>query len=123
MAQVRPTAAELIEAVREFVAGPVTAALSDQAAFHARVATNVLAMVERELDLGPASDAAELARLEALLGCAGSLAELNAELARQIRDGALDRRRAEVLDHLRRTSRDKLSIANPRYLGGRPAHG
>ena len=49
MAQVRPTAAELIEAVREFIAGPVSAALSDQAAFHARIATNVLAMVEREL--------------------------------------------------------------------------
>ncbi len=116
MAQVRPTAAELIEAVREFVAGPVTAALSDQAAFHARVATNVLAMVERELELGPALEAAETARLEALLGRDGSLAELTAVLARAIRDGALDHRLAEVLDHLRRTSREKLTITNPRYL-------
>ncbi len=116
MAQDRPTAAELIEAVREFIAGPVTAALSGQAAFHARVATNVLAMVERELEHGPASDAAEAARLKALLGRDGSLAELNTALAQAIRDGALDHRRAEVLDHLRRTSRDKLTIANPRYL-------
>ncbi len=116
MAQDRPTAAELIEAVREFIAGPVTAALSGQAAFHARVATNVLAMVERELEHGPASDAAEAARLKALLGRDGSLAELNTALAQAIRDGALDHRRAELLDHLRRTSRDKLSIANPRYL-------
>ncbi len=116
MAQARPTAAELIEAVREFIAGPVSAALNNQAAFHARVATNVLAMVERELELGPALDAAELARLKALLGRDGSLAELNSALARAIRDGALDHRRTEVLDHLRRTSREKLSIANPRYL-------
>ena len=116
MAQVRPTAAELIEAVREFIAGPVSAALRDQAAFHARVASNVLAMVERELELGPALDAAETARLKALLGRDGGLAELNAALAGAIRDGALDHRRGDVLDHLRRTSREKLSIANPRYL-------
>lgn len=120
MAQDRPTAAELIEAVREFIAGPVSAALSGQAAFHARVAINVLAMVERELEDGPAMAAAETARLEALLGREpgpeGSLAELNAALARAIRDGTLDHRAAEVLDHLRRTSLDKLAIANPRYL-------
>ena len=116
MAQDRPTAVELIEAVREFIAGPVGAALSDQAAFHARVATNVLAMVERELELGPALDAAEMVRLKALLGRDGSLAELNTAFARAIRDGELDHRRGDVLDHLRRTSREKLSIANPRYL-------
>ena len=120
MAQDRPTAAELIEAVREFIAGPVSAALDGQAAFHARIATNVLAMVERELKIGPAMAAAETARLRTLLdrgpGVAGGLAELNAALARAIRDGTLDHRRAEVLDHLRQTSRDKLSIANPRYF-------
>ncbi len=120
MAQDRPTAQELIEAVREFIERDVMAALDGQQAFHARVAANVLAMVERELAMGPASDAAELARLEALLGRAGTLAALNAELARQIRDGALDLRHSEVLEHLRRTSRDKLAITNPRYMQGRP---
>ena len=120
MAQDRPTAQELIEAVREFIERDVMGALDGQQAFHARVAANVLAMVERELAMGPASDAAELVRLEALLGRAGTLAELNAELAKQIRDGVLDRRLAEVLEHLRRTSRDKLAITNPRYMQGRP---
>ena len=120
MAQDRPTAQELIEAVREFIERDVMAALDGQQAFHARVAANVLAMVERELAMGPASDAAELVRLEALLGRAGTLAALNAELARQIRDGALDLRHSEVLEHLRRTSRDKLAITNPRYMQGRP---
>jgi hypothetical protein len=49
----RPTASELLEAVREFLAGQVMPATSGQLAFHARVAANVLGIVARELELGP----------------------------------------------------------------------
>ncbi len=49
----RPTASELLEAVREFLTDQVRPATSGQLAFHARVAANVLAMVLRELELGP----------------------------------------------------------------------
>jgi aminoglycoside phosphotransferase (APT) family kinase protein len=49
----RPTASELLEAVREFLTGEVMPATSGQVAFHARVAANVLAIVARELELGP----------------------------------------------------------------------
>ncbi len=49
----RPTASELLEAVREFLTGQVMPATSGQLAFHARVAANVLAIVARELELGP----------------------------------------------------------------------
>jgi aminoglycoside phosphotransferase (APT) family kinase protein len=48
----RPTAAELLEAVREFLAGQVMPATSGQLSFHARVAANVLGIVARELELG-----------------------------------------------------------------------
>jgi len=50
----RPTASELLEAVREYLLGSVMPATSGQVAFHARVAANVLAIVARELELGPA---------------------------------------------------------------------
>ncbi len=40
----------------------------------------------------------------------------NAELCARIRAGALDDRRAEVFAHVRQTVRDKLAIANPKYL-------
>ena len=49
----RPTASELLDAVREFLTDQVMPATSGQLAFHARVAANVLAIVARELELGP----------------------------------------------------------------------
>jgi aminoglycoside phosphotransferase (APT) family kinase protein len=57
----RPTASELLEAVREFLTGQVMPATSGQVAFHARVAANVLGVVARELELGPPPDACGLA--------------------------------------------------------------
>ncbi len=48
----RPTASELLEAVREYLLGSVMPATSGQVAFHARVAANALAIVARELELG-----------------------------------------------------------------------
>jgi hypothetical protein len=116
MAQDRPTIGELLEAVREFLSQRVAPELEGHTAFHTRVSINVLAMLERELALGPALDAAERERLETLLGRRGSLDELNAELAQCLRQGGLDERRDEVVAHLRETVRGKLSIANPRYI-------
>jgi len=57
----RPTASELLEAVREFLTGQVMPATSGQVAFHARVAANVLGIVARELELGPLPSDAGLA--------------------------------------------------------------
>lgn len=112
----RPTAAELVASVREYLEHDVMAATEGRVAYHARVAVNVLGMVERELALGPAQDAAEHERLVAFLGHDGTIEELTAELARGIRDGSLDTRRSEVLEHVRATVRAKLEVANPRYL-------
>jgi aminoglycoside phosphotransferase (APT) family kinase protein len=47
----RPTASELVEAVREFLTDQVMPGTSGQLAFHARVAANALAIVGRELEL------------------------------------------------------------------------
>jgi aminoglycoside phosphotransferase (APT) family kinase protein len=58
----RPTAAELIEAVREFLADEVMPATPGTLAFHARVAANVLGIVARELATGPPAPDQELAR-------------------------------------------------------------
>ena len=57
----RPTASELLEAVREFLTGQVMPATSGQVAFHARVAANALGIVARELELGPLPPDAGLA--------------------------------------------------------------
>jgi hypothetical protein len=106
----RPTALELVEAVREWVDGDVRAATEGRVAFHARVAVNALAMLERELALGPAHRAAHQERL-AQLSCAD-----DAELAAQIRSGTLDDRAAEVRAVVAASVRAKLEVANPRWL-------
>jgi len=115
----RPTASELLEAIREFLAEKVAPNLEGQLAFHVQVAGNVLAIVERTLEHGGAMDAEELLRLQELLGSDGSLLELNQELAERISDGDLDDHREQVFEHLLKTVKDKLQLANPRYLAGR----
>ena len=105
-----PSVAELVVAVREFLERDVMPATEGRVQFHTRVAMNVLGMVERELTLGPAQAEAHAAAL-AGLGVADE-----ADLARAIRDGALDDRQAEVLAVVRETVRAKLEVANPRYL-------
>ena len=110
-----PTAAELVEAVREFLEGDVMAATEGRVRFHARVAGRVLAIVQRELEAGDGPARAHAARLAAL-GAAD-----DAELAAAIRSGALDDRWDEVAAAVRATVADKLAVANPGYAEDRPA--
>lgn len=104
-----PTAGELVEAVREWIERDVSDGRPANP-FHARVAINVLSMVERELVLGPAQARAHAARLEQL-GVTDDEA-----LATAIRDGSLDGRLDEVRDLVWASVRDKLAVANPKYL-------
>jgi hypothetical protein len=105
-----PTAAQLLEAVREWLERDVMPGVSGRLQFHTRVAMNVLAMVEREWDLGAAHAVDHRNRLDQL-GCID-----DAELARRIRSGDLDDRLDEVRELVWASVRDKLSVANPRYL-------
>jgi hypothetical protein len=57
----RPTASELLDAVRGYLTDQVMPGTGGQLSFHARVAANVLAIVARELDLGPLPPGATLA--------------------------------------------------------------
>ncbi|MGB6457378.1 MAG: phosphotransferase [Streptosporangiaceae bacterium] len=57
----RPTATELLDAVREYLLGSVLPQTSGQLSFHARVAANAVAIVIRELNLGAGPPDAGLA--------------------------------------------------------------
>ncbi|MFN8052711.1 MAG: DUF6285 domain-containing protein [Acidimicrobiales bacterium] len=105
----RPTAAELIEAVREFLQGDVSAATEGRVRFHARVAANALAIVERELAAGDEPARRHAERL-AQLGVAD-----DAELATALRAGRFDDRWAEVGAAIRESVDDRLDVANPGY--------
>ena len=118
MAQDRPTAPEFLAAITDFLREEATPALDKadpRLGFQMRVAVNSLAILEREWRLGPEADARELARLKALLGRDGTLAELNRELARQLRAGERDEGDARLMTHLDATIADKIAIANPKW--------
>ena len=105
-----PSAGELIESVREWLEHDVLAATEGRLQYHTRVAINVLSIVERELLQGPSHEAAHRDRLQ-VLGVAD-----DAELAAAIRSGALDDRIDEVRALVWQSVRDKLAVANPKYL-------
>jgi Domain of unknown function (DUF6285) len=113
--QDRPTALELLDAVAGFLEDDVAPLLDARLRFHARVAVNVLRVVGREWDLGPAQRESQRALLGGLLGREGEPSDLWAELARAVREGALDGRRAEVVAVLREITAQKLAIASPGY--------
>ncbi|CAN5585898.1 hypothetical protein BH10ACT1_BH10ACT1_20470 [soil metagenome] len=105
----RPTAAELVDAVRGHLVDAVAPELTGAAAFHLKVAGNALAIVERELRLGPAMARADQARLDAL-GFADE-----PELAAAVRAGHLDGQ-AEVAAVIRAAVVDRVRVANPKWL-------
>ncbi|MBK5289173.1 MAG: phosphotransferase family protein [Acidimicrobiia bacterium] len=111
----RPTAVELLESVREYLEGDVMTG-PGRVAFHARVASKVLASVERELRLGPGQYAAEQARLRDLTGVDTSVREQTVELAGRIRAGELDARTDQVFAAVRASVRSKLAVSNPDYV-------
>jgi hypothetical protein len=104
-----------VEAVREFLEHEVQAKLDGSTAFHMRVAVNVLRIVERELAEGAGLEAAEHARLEALLGHEGGIGELNGRLVEAIRAGDLDVDTPGLVEHLRATVMGRVGVDNPRY--------
>ena len=105
-----PNAMELLEAVHEWIDREVIPATDGRLRFHARVASNVLAMVEREIELGPGQAEAHHQRL-ARLGVAS-----DEELAAAIRGRRLDGRLDELRVLLLEAVTDKLVVANPGYL-------
>lgn len=107
----RPTAAELIAAVAEFLETDVREATSGQVNAHlnfqARVAANALRMVQRELQSPGESD------VRAALAGLGFPDE--AALAAAIRAGDLDGRDDDVTAALRVLVRHRLAAAHPGY--------
>ena len=116
-----PSLSELIAVVRDFIESQAMPKLEGRTAFHARVAANALAIVERQLQLAPEAEQAERERLRALLGSDGDLADLNRELCSRIREGKLGLGTPGLAEHLRETTLAKLAVDQPRYSGYRRA--
>ena len=104
-----PTAAELVGAVRAYLADDLGPRSEGRDRFLLRVAANALAIAEREIAALPA-DAAAHAEMLASFGV-----ESESDLSETIRSGGLDGRHGELADALWTTTLAKLSVANPGY--------
>jgi hypothetical protein len=123
--QDRPTAAELLATITDYLDGEVLPNVEGTLRYHTLVAANLARILQREAVAYPAAVAAEREALAGLLGReepeqsddpVGELAALNAELAHLLRHGegdvAFERRCWEVL--LPATAA-KLAINKPGY--------
>ena len=122
-----PTAAELLAIVGEVLADEVVPVLTGPVQHHARVAANLVAIVERELRLGGDAARRERVAIAALLGVdvgvdvgvdddrAGDLAALRGRLAAELRRGMADddTSNERVWHMLMAVARDDLAIAKP----------
>ncbi len=116
-----PSSEELLGSVIGFLNQVAAPQLSGQAAFHARVAANALALVEREMAQRPAADARARTLFAALLNdAASSLQALNAQVCAQIRSGDLACDNPALLAALREITSAQLAIDQPTYSGLHP---
>jgi hypothetical protein len=113
--QDEPTPTELIKAVADFLRTEITPAIKGHNAFKLRVGINALDLVTRQLAQEGPREAAEIARLKALLGIDGSVMELNRALAERIAKGEIDLDTPGLKEHLWQTTMDKLAVDQPNY--------
>jgi hypothetical protein len=114
----RPTIAEILAAVREYLSGEVAASSDRRSRFRALIAANVLGIAERELASSAEDAAFEERHLRALGYADGPADERRRRLCVEIRSGAYDEpeRFAAALASARETVARKLAVSNPRYL-------
>lgn len=123
----RPNASELLAIARAIFTAEILPALPKKLRYSALMIANALAIARREIEAGDAPLRAEFERLTMLLSeiprevtgeaLPAALADYNRRLASQIRAGRFDREeRAVLLEHLRKTTEEKLAVSNPKAL-------
>ena len=116
-----PSPAELVEAVKKFIDEAAAPQLTGHAAFHARVASNALATVLRDLEARQHNDTAEQAGLTKLLDRDGELDDLIPELCKKIQAGEMTVDTPGLLAHLKQTAIAQVKVDQPKYSGLRTA--
>lgn len=119
--QDHPSAAAILTHAIAHLREKTLPTLEGRAQFEMRVTIAALQLVERSLELAPASDAAERVRLTALLGEEGDLDTLNRRLCEAIRTGAMTLSTPGLAAHLRATALEKLAVDQPSYAAYRRA--
>lgn len=121
--QPRPTASEILTVVAELIEQHLVPVLSGPAQHQARVAANLVGIVERELRLGPDQAAREVASLRVALDDAAiavaDLVPARTRFAEALRGGLADDPvvDAATWEMLFASVRDDLAISKPGHDG------
>jgi hypothetical protein len=110
--QTRPDPENLLRTVADYLA-ELQGRVEGGDRHQLRVAVHLLGIAERQLRLGAEIDGREQRALASLLDMDGSVQDLNRELCRRIRAGALDDRFDDVLAVIADGVEEQLRIAAP----------
>jgi hypothetical protein len=126
----RPNARELLAIAHATFTAEILPALPEKLRYSALMIANALAIARREIQAGDAPLRAEHERLRTLFSegpreladaaLPAAVADYNRRLADEIRAGRFDKEeRAVLLEHLRKTTEEKLAVSNPKALSGK----
>ena len=111
----RPTSAELVEVVSEFLEKKIKGNLPDHLAFKTQIAINVLNIVKRELQNEEVLTKESREILLTLFKDSDSDKANVEELAKQIKTGELKLENKELQEALIEITKKKISVDNPKY--------
>jgi ferritin len=110
-----PSKEELITSIIKFLEDDVIHELKGQKRFHAHVAKNSLSVILREIQLEESNNKSEKERLEKILRTNDSIKKMNKLLCQNIDNEQIDISDNHLIDHLFKTTMEKLSIDQPSY--------
>jgi ferritin len=110
-----PSKEELITSIIKFLEDDVIHELKGQKRFHAHVAKNSLSVILREIQLEESNNKSEKERLEKILKTNDSIKKMNKLLCQNIDNEQIDISDNHLIDHLFKTTMEKLSIDQPSY--------
>ena len=109
------TSQQLLQAVKGFIAETVTPALSDRNQFNARVAANVIGIVQREQALGPALSALDNAAFNKWISDGAPNKDVVPQISQAIAKRTIEPADTAFLDYLKQRQLLLSAINNPRY--------
>lgn len=112
-----PSKEELIISIINYIENDVISELKGQKRFHAHVAKNSLNIILRQLRLEEENNSKEKKRLKEILKIDADLIELNKILCEKINNDEININDNNLIDHLYKTTMEKLNIDQPNYSG------
>ena len=112
-----PSKEELLVSIINYIEKDVISELKGEKRFHAHVAKNSLNIILRQLKLEEKNNSLEKKRLKEILKIENDLEEMNKILCNKINNNEIDINDNNLIDHLYKTTMEKLSIDQPNYSG------